>query len=279
MKDKQPPPYPPPEGEGKIQAQGGREKGDRPLEAVLFDYGLTLIYFDEEPHAKLVGAYEQINHLLAKTLDRDVPAAEVLIDKISRAVDADIQREYEAGRPEEVEIATIYDAALRRIGLELEPDLIEQIMELEQRGWLNSVHVGPDVVPTLEAVHGLGLRLGLVSNAAYRPRLMMEQLEAVGLRSYFDAVTFSSEVGLRKPHPGIYTDALKKLGVDARNVLFVGDRLREDVQGPQQLGMRAVLVREWRQEADPGTADFVIHRLGELLPIVRQLRTGAPQTT
>lgn len=253
----------------------GREK----LEAVLFDYGHTLIYFDEQPHARLIGAYEQINRLLARTLKRDVPAADVLIENISKAVDAEIQRDYQAGRPEELEIAAIYDAALRRIGLELEPDVIEEIMALEQRGWLNSVHVGPDVVPTLEALRELYLRLGLVSNAAYRPRLMVEQLEALGLRKYFDAVTFSSEVGMRKPHHSIYANALKKLGVDAHHVLFVGDRLREDVEGPQQLGMRAVLIREWRDEADPGAADFVIHRLSELVPIARQLRAGAPRTT
>lgn len=248
------------------------------LEAVLFDYGMTLIYFDEQPHARLVGAYEQINHLLARTLEREVPTAEALVENISKVVDADIQREYEAGRPEEVEIAAIYDAALRRIGLELEPDVIEEIMTLEQRGWLNSVHVGPDVVPTLEALRSRRLRLGLVSNAAYRPRLMVEQLQALGLRHYFDAVTFSSEVGFRKPHPSIYQDALKQLRVDARNVLFVGDRLREDVQGPQQLGMRAVLLREWRQEVDPGSPDFVIQRLGELIPIVEKLLAGAAQT-
>ena len=48
-----------------------------PLEAVLFDYGHTLIYFDERPHATLVDAYEKINRLLGDTLKREVPAAQV----------------------------------------------------------------------------------------------------------------------------------------------------------------------------------------------------------
>ena len=248
----------------------------RPLEAVLFDYGHTLIYFDERPHAQLVEAYEKINHLLAQTLQRSIPAAQILIEKVSKAVDDEIQRDYAAGRPEEVEIAGIYDTALRGLGLELQPELIQRIMEMEQEGWLNSVHVGPDVVSTLGHLKALGLRLGIVSNAAYLPRLMIGQLTALGLRHYFDGVTFSSEVGLRKPHPEIYADALKKVQVEPTNALFVGDRVREDIQGPHQLGMRAVLTREWRQEDDPGIADFVIHRLGELTPIVDQLRAGTP---
>jgi putative hydrolase of the HAD superfamily len=266
---KGPLPDPPPER--------GRDEPDetgRNLEAVIFDYGHTLIHFDERPHAQLVDAYEKINHLLADKLQREVPAAQVLIENVSRAVDDEIQKDYATGREEEVEIASIYDSALRRLGIELDLDVIEQVMEMEQEGWLNSVHVGPDVVPSLEELRGLGLRLGVVSNAAYRPRLMLQQLAALGLRDYFDSVTFSSEVGLRKPHPAIYLDALRKLNVDAPRALFVGDRMREDVEGPKKLGMRAVLTREWRQEEDPGNADFVVARLGELLPIVRRLRSG-----
>jgi len=251
-------------------------RGRENLEAVLFDYGHTLIHFDDRPHEQLIEAYEKINQLLAERLEREIPAAQVLIEKVSRAVDDEIQRDYAAGREEEVEIAGLYDSALRGLGLELQPALIEQVMELEQNGWLKSVHPGPDVVPTLEALKAAGLRLGIVSNAAYLPRLMLGQLAALDLREFFDAVTFSSGVGVRKPHPAIYQDALTKLAVGPSAALFVGDRVREDVEGPKRLGMRAVLTREWRQEDDPGVADFVIERLGELSPIVARLRSGRP---
>ena len=250
----------------------------RPIEAVLMDYGHTLIYFDERPHAALLGAYQSVNRLLADTLEREVPAAQVMIEKISKTVDAEIQRDYAAGRPEEVEIAAIYDTALRGLGLELEPELIERVMELEQEGWLNSVHVGPDVVRTLEDLKSQGLRLGIVSNAAYLPRLMKAQLAALGLAKYFTGLTFSSEVGVRKPHPAIYQDALAKVGIEPAKVLFVGDRVREDIQGPQSLGMRAVLTREFRQEDDPGVADFVIERLGDLPSVLNRLDGGPPRS-
>lgn len=250
------------------------------LEAVLFDYGHTLIYFDEQPHAALHDAYEDVNHLLATALSREVPAAEVLIENISLAVDAAIQRDYAAGRVEEVEIATVYDTAFRALGLELAPEVIERVMEMEQDGWLSSVHVGPDVIATLTHLRTAGLRLGVVSNAAYRPRLMQRQVAALGLARYFDSLTFSSEVGLRKPHPAIYQDALAKLRVAPGRTLFVGDRLKEDVRGPQALGMRAVLLREWRRDNDSEGADYVIDRLGQLPAIVDGLRhKSAPSGT
>ncbi|HYM49106.1 MAG TPA: HAD family hydrolase [Candidatus Limnocylindrales bacterium] len=242
------------------------------LRAVLFDYGHTLIHFDEHPHEGLVEAYQRINHLLRDTLEREVPDAHTLIGNVSIKVDDEIQQDYQEGRPEEVEISHIYDRVLRRIGLELEPALIEQIMELEQEGWLSSVHVGDDVRPTLERIREAGLKVGLVSNAAYRPRLMRRQVEALGLLPYFDSLTFSSEVGFRKPHPRIYADALHKLQVEPATALFVGDRVREDVRGPKALGMRAVLLREWRQDDDPaGEADYTLARLGQLWPVIDAL--------
>jgi putative hydrolase of the HAD superfamily len=105
---------------------------------------------------------------------------------------------------------------------------------------------------------------------------MKGQLEALGLARYFDGVTFSSEVGFRKPNTKIYEDALKKVGAEPSLCLFVGDRLKEDVRGPKSLGMRAVLMREWRQEEDlDGVADYRIERISELWPIVAELRGGA----
>src|SRR5438552_18948277 len=109
-----------------------------PLEAVLFDYGHTLIYFDERPHSALVGAYEKVNRLLADTLEREVPAAHVLIEQVSKAVDDEIQRDYAAGRPEEVEIAALYDRALRAWRLALEPALLARVLELQPHGWPHS---------------------------------------------------------------------------------------------------------------------------------------------
>src|SRR2546423_7310140 len=105
---------------------------------------------------------------------------------------------------------------------------------------------------------------------------MKARLSARRLQCFFEAVSFSSEVGVRKPHPRIYADALRKLGVEARRALFVGDRVKEDIQGPKTLGMRAVLTREWRREEDPGLADFVIQPLGELPPVIRKLKPPAP---
>jgi FMN phosphatase YigB (HAD superfamily) len=45
----------------------------------------------------------------------------------------------------------------------------------------------------------------------------------------------------RKPAREIYQAALDVVGVEPGRVLFVGNREREDYEGPRALGMRAVL--------------------------------------
>jgi len=103
------------------------------------------------------------------------------------------------------------------------------------------------------------------------PELMDARLEEFGLRSYAEAAVYSVAVGERKPHPVIYESALKALGVAPDETIFVGDRVREDVRGPQSLGMRGVLTHEFRQEDPADASPFaVISSLDELLELVER---------
>lgn len=96
-----------------------------------------------------------------------------------------------------------------------------------------------------------GLRVAFVSNTQTPPSLMRRRLAEFGLLQLADAAVFSVEVGERKPGERIYRAALEALDVRPESAVFVGDRVREDVLGPQSLGMRAFLSHEFRQE-DPG---------------------------
>jgi HAD superfamily hydrolase (TIGR01549 family) len=236
--------------------------------AVLLDYGHTLIGFSREAAAPYLAlAYEAINQRLAESLETEIPAATTLIERISEQVDRLIAADYEAGSLQEVDIATLYAGRFAEIGLPLPPDLLEWVMQEEQRAWAKAAAPGPVTRVTLQALQSNGIRLGLVSNAAFLPRFMTQSVEHHGLRPFFRGLTWSSEIGRRKPDPEIYRDALQKVGVAAQDTLFVGDRLREDVRGPKALGMRGILTHEFRQEADPsGEAERIIARIDELLP-------------
>ncbi len=55
----------------------------------------------------------------------------------------------------------------------------------------------------------------------------------------FDAYVLSYEVGLMKPHPNIYIEALKKVQSKPEEAVFIDDR-EENVQAAFELGIQAV---------------------------------------
>jgi putative hydrolase of the HAD superfamily len=81
------------------------------------------------------------------------------------------------------------------------------------------------------------LRTGVVTNG--RVDQQTRTLAGLGLNDLIDDVLISGGVGLSKPDPAIYTLALLRLGVSAADAWFVGDSPRNDVWGPQQVGLRA----------------------------------------
>lgn len=127
-----------------------------------------------------------------------------------------------------------------------------------------------------------GLLLGLVSNVIAPAKYCQLQLERLGLLEHLSTLTFSSEVGWRKPHPAMYHDALsqlqKTLGPEQlhpEQVLFVGDSPTCDVAGPAKLGMRTAWITHPDVVAPPpaGGCDDIkpthhIQHLDELSPFL-----------
>jgi putative hydrolase of the HAD superfamily len=96
----------------------------------------------------------------------------------------------------------------------------------------------------LEALHALqarGLRLALICNTGRTPGKMLRLvLDRVGLADYLGVLSFSDEVGVRKPHPEIFLKTLAALGVRPQQAAHVGDDLTTDIAGARGVGMRAV---------------------------------------
>ena len=64
-------------------------------------------------------------------------------------------------------------------------------------------------------------------------------LEGLGLARFFEAIVYSAGVGAEKPFPAIFHHALDHLELPPEQVIHIGDRQREDVEGAQAVGMQA----------------------------------------
>jgi putative hydrolase of the HAD superfamily len=91
------------------------------------------------------------------------------------------------------------------------------------------------------AVGAAGVHTGLLSNSWGGRDYPLEEL-----RSIFDSIVISGEVGLRKPDPDIYLFAAKQAGVPADMCVFVDD-FSVNVEGAEAVGMIGILHRDARK--------------------------------
>lgn len=121
-----------------------------------------------------------------------------------------------------------------------------------------------DVEPTFRNLVGRGIRIGLISNSHRRLAEFASHFELEGLIA---AAISSSDHGLMKPHPSIFSAALQVVEVAAADAMMVGDSIGHDVEGALRAGLRATLLH--RGERLPAGADALGARG---VPVIRSLR-------
>ena len=237
------------------------------IRAVLFDLGYTLWDVDYSGETQ---AYQTLRRRLAQETGKPVPPAE----KLRAAVSAVFLRETEAwlhGKLEQMPTEGIYRDALQSLGLNIPAGYLSRMAD---NVLSRSIRYGvdPKTPQALQALKERGLAIGAVSNTYQSSRALEKSLARHGLMQYIDTLVVSSEVGWEKPHPAIFQEALRRLSVDAKETVFVGDMGWADIKGAQALGMKAVLTHQYRQE-DPRESkpDLVVERLSEVVDYVDRL--------
>jgi putative hydrolase of the HAD superfamily len=122
----------------------------------------------------------------------------------------------------------------------------------------------PDTVPTLERLANR-YSLGVITNGN-------ADVRRLGLADYFKFALCAEELGIGKPDPTPFREALKRGGVDAGEAVHIGDHPADDIEGARRAGLRAIwfnpLGKEWSGEQLP---DAEITSLAELPGVLARL--------
>lgn len=245
--------------------------------AVLFDIGSTLWSSPAEDEGALAYCYGRGRDALLR-VTADVPEMEALIQAVEGYF-AEWEDRWKADSSLVLqEPTTAFVArALASLGIEAADGALAEFTDAILETSIYTAKVEPPepgMKEALEALCDRGLQMACVSNAFMGADVLDRILEERGLRPYCLFTVSSCELGYRKPHPRIYQEALDRLGLPGDEVVFVGDRVDADVEGPAALGMRTVLTHQYRQE-DPAKGkvrpDHVIQHLSELVPFVEGL--------
>jgi HAD superfamily hydrolase (TIGR01509 family) len=130
------------------------------------------------------------------------------------------------------------------------------------------INYSNDVLPVpgaREALQGLKQRkylLGIVTDTMYPLEWKRRRLEKVGVAEYIDVIACSTVIGVHKPDPGMYLNALQQAHLSPGESAFVG-HLAIELQGAQNAGMVTVAVNY-----DPdAVADYYCSSILDLLNV------------
>jgi putative hydrolase of the HAD superfamily len=163
------------------------------------------------------------------------------------------------------QVRLVLETASPGVSRAMTPALFEEALA----GYIEPVlRLPPELEPRAEvAVSELasrGVALGIISNTGRTPGVILRRvLEGHDLLRHFTAVSYSDEIGYRKPDAEIFRRTLAELGVEAGEAAHVGDNPIADVQGAQGVGMRGVHYAA-AGRTGAGHADLIVADLGDL---------------
>lgn len=165
-----------------------------------------------------------------------------------------------------------FDAVLRHAGIAASDATARALADVRRYHDVHNVweHVPGDVVPMLDALRALDLRLVVVSNANGRLHAMFDR---VGLTPHFDVILDSHQWGVEKPDPRLFHLALAESGADAQTTVHVGDFFHIDVAGARAAGLAGAVLFDIAN-LYAGADCPRIHQIGDLVPLVAGWRQG-----
>lgn len=149
-------------------------------------------------------------------------------------------------------------------GLEVELSLCKKIFK-ELQNIPYSMVLYEDVIPTLNSLRKLNLKLGLISNM---DKSGSEILDEFNLSSYMDVCITSKEAKVEKPDSKIFNMALSKLDIDATNSIYIGDQILSDIEGAKNSKMLPILI-----DRESSHTDYQGQKISDLSKLIDLLFT------
>lgn len=127
----------------------------------------------------------------------------------------------------------------------------------------DTVEIFAGVPETIKALKEKGYILGIITDTALPLTVKLNWFEKNGFGYLWDVMISSKDIGIRKPAPILYEEAIAQTGLKPEEAVFVGHKAYE-LQGARNIGYKTVAFN-YEKEA---VADEYIEQFSDLVEVV-----------
>lgn len=248
------------------------------IQAVLFDIGGTLHTVTNSPALRTAFAQRLKDRLLLYDIRIDTPAEALGLQLHENAERYKHWSEETLVELPQARIWNEYYLPEYAIGEERLAPIAEELCFLYDYERVCNRR-RPRLAETMRELHGMGLRLGVISNiisTSFVPHILKEY----GIDGYMEQIVLSSETHCRKPGAEIFRIALDRMGLPPERAAYVGDTISRDVLGARNAGLGlmiqirnpAIAHRDAAFLGGGPAPDYLIDELCQIPDILRRAR-------
>ena len=155
----------------------------------------------------------------------------------------------------------------------MDEDILRQAVDLFHAPEMSAWEPMPGAIDLLQQLLVEGYPVAVIANYP-SDRVFQRIIDYTGVRPYLDVCLSSAAVEWRKPGKEIYDAVLKRWDAEPYELVCVGDSLKHDVAGGQEIGAltvhcRMIPLAEDQRVVESVEADAVIGALSELPALVQ----------
>jgi putative hydrolase of the HAD superfamily len=128
----------------------------------------------------------------------------------------------------------------QKLGVKPDNDKIKKAAKIRWEFTKRSLKPRSEAVITMKKLKQKGCKIGLITDCSGEVPYLWNELPFAKL---VDVPVFSCLTGVKKPDPRIYKLACKRLKVNPKKCLYVGDGSSQELSGASEIGMKSIKIK------------------------------------